>query len=184
MRRIAFMLVVASVLGAGFIGCSSSKPEKSASTEDFSKLAGAPAPLAAVYRQQDRLLDGGQDALDAQLAKLKGRPVVVNAWASWCGPCRFEFPYFQKQAIKRGKKIGFLGVNTNDNDGNARKFLEKYPLPYPSFRDPDEKIAGGLHVVGLPATAYYDRQGDLAYLHQGVYTTEAKLAQDIERYAR
>jgi cytochrome c biogenesis protein CcmG/thiol:disulfide interchange protein DsbE len=181
MRRIALLLLVASLVLAA---CSSDKPDKSASTADFTKLAGAPAPLAAVYRQQDKLLEGGRDALDTQLAKLRGRPVVVNLWGSWCGPCRFEFPYFQKQAIKRGKQIAFLGVNTNDNDGNARKFLEKYPLPYPSFKDPDEKIAGSFHVVGLPATAYYDRRGKVAYLHQGVYQTEADLAKDIQRYAR
>ena len=178
------MLVVASAMVAALGACSSDKPSESASTADFAKLAGAPAPLAAIYRQQSKLLDGGQDAFDEQIAKLRGRPIVVNAWASWCGPCRFEFPYFQKQAIKRGKRIAFLGVNTNDNDGNARNFLEKYPLPYPSFKDHDEKIAGNFHVVGLPATAFYDRKGEVAYLHQGVYTTEAQLAQDIERYAR
>jgi cytochrome c biogenesis protein CcmG, thiol:disulfide interchange protein DsbE len=181
MRRIALILVVGSVVLAA---CSSSKPDKSVSTADFATLAGAPAPLAAVYRQQGKLLDGGRDALDRQIAKLRGRPVVVNVWGSWCGPCRFEFPYFQRQAIKRGKRIAFLGVNTNDNDGNARDFLEKYPLPYPSFKDPDEKIAQSFRVVGLPATAYYDRRGEVAHLHQGVYETEADLAQDIGRYAR
>ena len=110
--------------------------------------------------------------------------MVVNAWASWCGPCRFEFPFFQKQAVKRGKEIAFLGVNSQDNKGDAEEFLDEYPLPFPSYEDPDGDIARDLRVVGLPATAYYDRKGELAYLHQGGYASEAKLAEDIERYAR
>ncbi len=54
---------------------------------------------------------------------LKGYPVVVNKWASWCPPCRAEFPYFQSQAIKRGKEVAFLGVDGNDNDADAKEFL-------------------------------------------------------------
>ena len=58
------------------------------------------------------------------------------------------------------------------------------PLPFPSYEDPDGEVAHLFKVVGLPATAYYDRRGELAYLHQGAYASEAKLGEDIERYAR
>ena len=76
-------------------------------------------------------------------------------------------------------------MNSQDNKGDARKFLDEYPLPFPSYEDPRRRRSPGTcQVVGLPATAYYDRRGELAYLHQGVYTSEAKLAEDIERYAR
>ena len=104
---------------------------------------------------------------------------------SWCGPCRSEFPDFQRQATKRGKKIAFVGVNSNDNDGNARKFLKKFPVPYPSYRDPDLGVSAEFNgVQAFPTTAFYDKTGRLAYLKQGAYASEEKLASDIDRYAR
>ncbi|HEU0023118.1 MAG TPA: TlpA disulfide reductase family protein [Thermoleophilaceae bacterium] len=86
--------------------------------------------------------------------------------------------------MKRGTRVAFLAVNSQDNDGDAEKFLDEYPLPFPSYTDPSGEVARGLGVVGLPATAYYDRKGELEFLHQGGYASEAKLAEDIERYAR
>ena len=181
MRRLAVILALAATVTGG---CSSSGPGESASTKDFAKLEGAPAALAGLYRQPSAILAGGRSAFDERIAELRGHPVVVNAWASWCGPCRFEFPFFQKQAVKRGKQVAFLGVNSQDNKGDAEDFLGKYPLPFPSYEDGDGDLARRLRIVGLPATAYYDRKGELAYLHQGAYASERKLAEDIERYAR
>jgi thiol-disulfide isomerase/thioredoxin len=181
MRRLAATVALLGVLAAG---CSSDEPEKSASTGQFEKLAGAPAPLAGVYRQGNEILGGGRKGFEQRVESLRGRPVVVNAWASWCGPCRFEFPFFQRQAIKRGERIGFLAVNSQDSRGAAEEFLEEYPLPFPSYEDGDGAVIRSFGAVSLPATAYYDRRGELAYLHQGVYASEAKLAADIERYAR
>ena len=181
MRRLAAILALAAAVAGG---CSSSGPGESASTKDFAKLQGAPAGLAGLYKQPSAILDGGQSAYDERIAKLRGHPVVVNAWASWCGPCRFEFPFFQKQAVKRGTEVAFLGVNSQDNKGDAKDFLGDYPLPFPSYEDGNGDVARKLRIVGLPATAYYDRKGELAYLHQGGYASEQKLAEDIERYAR
>ena len=181
MRRLALTLALAAAL---LPACSSGEPGESASTEDFKKLDGAPAALAGLYREPSELLDGGEDGFKKRITALRGHPVVVNAWASWCGPCRFEFPFFQKQAVKRGKRVAFLGVNSQDNQGEAADFLDEYPLPFPSYEDPDGDVTRELRVVGLPATAYYDRKGELAYLHQGGYASEDKLAEDIERYAR
>jgi cytochrome c biogenesis protein CcmG, thiol:disulfide interchange protein DsbE len=181
MRRLAVIVALAAAVTAG---CSSSGPGESASTKDFAKLKGAPAALAGLYRQPNSILAGGRSAFDKRIAELRGHPVVVNAWASWCGPCRFEFPFFQKQAVKHGKQVAFLGVNSQDNRSDAEDFLGKYPLPFPSYEDGDGDVARRLRIVGLPATAYYDRKGELAYLHQGGYASEQKLAEDIERYAR
>src|SRR6478736_8786061 len=78
-------------------------------------LQGAPAPLASLHRQSSQLLPGGPQAFRKRLASLKGYPVVVNNWASWCVPCRSEFPLFQSQAVQKGKKVAFLGVNAGDS---------------------------------------------------------------------
>ena len=148
-------------------------------------LAGAPGPLGDLYSRDNELVDGGAVAFRDQLSKLEGHPVVVNKWASWCGPCRAEFPFFQGQALERGREIAFIGVNSADNDGDARRFLDQFPVPYPSFRDPDSEVAQVFRgVAAFPTTAFYDSKGKLAFLKQGGYATEAKLAEDIERYAR
>jgi cytochrome c biogenesis protein CcmG/thiol:disulfide interchange protein DsbE len=131
------------------------------------------------------LLAGGVQAFEAQLRELRGRPVVVNKWASWCGPCRAEFPHLRRQAEKRRGRVAFLGVNSNDNDANAREFLSENPIPFRSFKDPDSTIAAEMKAPqAFPATAFYGRSGRLEYVKQGYYPTERQLAEDIERYAR
>jgi len=149
------------------------------------RLAGAPAPLAALYRDASELLDGGEEAFEKRLEALRGHPVVVNKWASWCGPCRVEFPHFREQALKRGKEIAFIGVNSGDVDSDAERFLRDNPVPYPSYRDPDFEIAQLMRANGpFPQTVFYDSAGRIAYIRQGQYRTEADLAEDIERYAK
>jgi cytochrome c biogenesis protein CcmG/thiol:disulfide interchange protein DsbE len=108
---------------------------------------------------------------------------VVNIWASWCGPCRFEFPTLQKASAAYGKQVAFLGVNSQDSDAGAETFLEEAPVPYPSFSD-GEEIADSIGAGhGLPDTAYYDRSGKLCYLKQGPYSEHAELAADVQRFA-
>ena len=111
--------------------------------------------------------------------------MVVNKWASWCGPCRAEFPFFGSQAKKRDGDVVFVGVNSSDNDGDARDFLADYPVPFPHFKDPDLEVAASFNgVQAFPTTAFYDPRGELAFVHQGGYASEAKLAEDIDKYAR
>jgi thiol-disulfide isomerase/thioredoxin len=152
---------------------------------DYEKaLAGAPAPLAALYRQESELLDGGADAFERRIAELRGHPVVVNVWASWCGPCRFEFPSFQRLSARYGKRVAFIGVDREDSEDAARTFLSDNPVPYPSYSDPDSEINELFgDPRGLPDTAFYDRRGELVYVKQGQYPDEAALRADIERCA-
>lgn len=149
-------------------------------------IHGAPPQLATIRDQANQLLDGGTDAFGDRLAQLTGTPVVVNNWASWCLPCRREFPYFQSQASKLGGEIAFLGVDSDDSEDAAKTFLGELPLPYPSYVDPDNDIKNQAFdsPVGLPNTAFYDASGELAYVHQGEYASEAQLATDIDRYAQ
>lgn len=153
---------------------------------DYAKaLEGAPAPLAALYRQGDAILPGGTSAFEGELAKLHGYPVVANVWGSWCLPCRQEFPYLQQASARFGKRVAFVGVDAADQADAARTFLADNPLPYPSYESPgqtDAKIY--FHVVGLPATVIYDRTGALVHTNQGGYASQADLFADIKRYAR
>jgi cytochrome c biogenesis protein CcmG/thiol:disulfide interchange protein DsbE len=147
-------------------------------------LAGAPKPLASLHDQGCDLLDGGPDAFKSRLASLRGHPVVVNKWASWCGPCRAEFPHFQKASSALGKKVAFLGVDSNDNYGDAAEFLARYPVSYPSYKDGSNTNAQVFNgVIAFPTTVFYDASGKLKYIHNGQYATEAALRRDIARYA-
>jgi thiol-disulfide isomerase/thioredoxin len=182
---LAFAGLLAALAIAG-CGSNSGNPD-SRLTEQQAKepISGAPPQLAAIRSQANQLLDGGKDAFEARLDQLHGTPVVVNKWASWCGPCRFEFPWFQSLAQKRGGEIAFLGVNSNDSSGSAETFLGELPLPYPSYTDPDLDIA---HELGgppqaFPTTTFYDRTGKQVFAHPGVYANEAQLDADVTKYA-
>jgi len=128
---------------------------------------------------------GGRDRFEKVLERERGMPIVVNKWASWCGPCRLEFPFFRDQAKKRKGDVVFIGVNSNDNRGDAEEFLKEEPVPYKHFEDPKLEIAAAFNAVqAFPSTAFYDSKGELAFVHQGGYASEDALAEDIDRYAR
>lgn len=183
-QRIPLATLLATVLVAGCSGGGAGNPDSRLSLQQATEpLSGAPPQLAEIRSQANQLLDGGKDAFDQRIQALQGTPIVVNDWASWCGPCRFEFPFLQSQASKHAKEIAFLGVDSDDSSGSAKTFLSELPLPYPSYSDPDKSIRQALHGIGYPATVFYDRAGNVAYTHQGQYRTEADLAADIQRYA-
>jgi cytochrome c biogenesis protein CcmG/thiol:disulfide interchange protein DsbE len=165
-------------------GCSSS-PEGGGGHPDYDKaLAGAPPRLAALHAQANKLLPGGLDGYERRIASLRGYPIVVNVWASWCGPCRLEFPAFQQLSTRYGKRVAFLGVNSQDSAEFAERFLREEPVPYPSYTDPDEDIAESIGASrGLPATAFYDRQGELLHFTYVPYTDHEDLRSAIERCA-
>jgi len=178
------LIAVAAVAAvAVFAACGSGTAETAAPA---SPGAGASAgnPLARLKAEANQLFDGGPEAFKARLAELRGHPVVVNQWASWCGPCRYEFPFFQRQAEKYDGRVAFLGVDSRDGRGAAEAFLKKYPVPFPHFYDKDTRIArlfGGARA--WPTTAFYDASGHLAFTHIGAYASEAKLEEDLRKYA-
>jgi cytochrome c biogenesis protein CcmG, thiol:disulfide interchange protein DsbE len=146
------------------------------------ELAGAPAPLASLHEQSSEILPGGVDAFEARLAELEGRPIVINKWASWCRPCRAEFPIFQQVATDHGKEVAFLGVNGTDKRPAAEKFLGERPLPYPSYEDPDEEISRELKVPkNYPMTIFIDPKGK-TFRKAGEYASREELEQDIRQY--
>ena len=183
----ALALVVVLVVGlsqAGGGGGGGGKSAGGSCGKVPASLAGAPAPLASLYGQGCQLVGGGPSAFKARLESLRGHPVVVNQWASWCGPCRAEFPHFQRLSRTLGKRVAFIGVDSMDNDGDATAFLKRYPVVYPSYIDGDGKVAQVFNGVGpLPKTIFYSRSGKLQYVHVGQYADEAALRRDISRYA-
>jgi thiol-disulfide isomerase/thioredoxin len=160
-------LLAVALAGLALVACNSEESSEPAS----------PGP--------DQFLEGGRKEFEAYVAQQRGTPVVVNKWASWCGPCRYEFPFFGNQAKKREDQVVFVGLNSNDNRGDAEEFLREFPVPFRHFEDPRSEVAASFNAAqAFPATAFYDSKGELAFVHQGGYASEAKLAEDIDRYAR
>lgn len=147
------------------------------------KLDGAPPALAALHRQANAFLPGTGDGLRARLLALRGHPVVVNIWAAWCVPCREELPLLQRASLDWGKQVAFVGVDLKDNRGDARQLLDKIPVTYPSYEDPDGAIYNRYKLVGAPSTVFYDAAGKQVTIHQGPYLERADLDADIKRYA-
>ena len=191
MRRLIAVLAALALAAVVVIGLAQAGEETDppAAREAFDlaqakrDLAGAPPPLAALHEQSSAILTGGTKAFDERLQDLRGIPVVINKWASWCGPCRAEFPIFQQVAADRGKTVAFLGVNGADKRPAAERFLAERPLPYPSYEDPDEKIAQALKAAKyFPMTIFLDTRGRTAFVKAGEYATRAELEADIDRY--
>ncbi len=189
MRRLVFAVIGLGLVAVIVIGLTQSKggnaPPRSAAPQDaLKRLEGSPPALASLHGQANRLLAGSPATVRARIASLKGHSAVVNAWASWCGPCRFEFPFFQRASVQLGRQVAFLGLNVADNHGDAAAFLRRFPVSYPSYEDPAYKTIFSLKAPkGLPVTLFYDAAGKLAYLHQGSYQSEAALERDVRRYA-
>jgi thiol-disulfide isomerase/thioredoxin len=190
-KIVMLAVVVLAVVGLSVWGLTSGDDQaadagpgnpESKATDYEQALAAAPPALAALYENGDELIEGGGDEFHAQLSKLRGHPVVVNVWASWCGPCRLEFPDFQAVAADRGDEVAFLGVDTDDSAAAATEFLDELPLPYPSVSDPESDVKDELGLRGLPGTAFYGADGELVYLKQGPYLSEAELNADIDKY--
>jgi len=187
--------LLAIVLAGSLAACggddSAGNPESQLTLEEAqAPIPDAPPPLQELRGDANALLGVGPDEFERRLESLRGFPIVVNAWASWCGPCRHEFPFFQSQAVEHGDEIAFLGVDVADSTAAAETFLSELPLPYPSYEDPgsgvaDAPIAKLLDVgPGIPNTIFLDRSGDVAYHWRGSYAEEEELASHIDEYAR
>jgi peroxiredoxin len=137
---------------------------------------GAPAPAYAA-----RSLDGDS----VSLAALRGRPVLLNVWATWCHPCRDEIPYLRsvhERYRARGLELVGVSVDAEGSDGAIRDFMKEFAMTYPIWRDPDERVSARFLVVGVPATFLVDRDGVLRYRKTGpVQPGDTLLTAAIER---
>jgi len=102
------------------------------------------------------------------LDQLKGQVVMINFWASWCGPCRQEMPLLD-QMYKRYSPLGFtlLGINVEANTQDAEKMLASVPVSFPVLFDKENKVSKLYNVNAMPSTVFIDRKGTVRYLHRG-----------------
>jgi peroxiredoxin len=133
---------------------------------------GSPAPDFTLAARE-----GG----NVSLADLKGQVVMINFWATWCGPCRQEMPLFA-QLQSKYEPLGFtlLAVNVEPDSAAAVTWLKGMPITFPILFDTDSAVAGRFGVEGMPSTVFVDRKGQVRYVHRGYKPgDEAKYADMI-----
>ena len=135
------------VLALALLGASACAPDATSSAVDLSDPYQLPSADFDTYQ--------------AVLADLKGTPVVVNIWASWCGPCRAEAPGLSTAAVAHAGEVQFLGVDILDDRTSARAFIEEFGWTYPSLFDQDGEIRDLLGYIGQPVTIFYDAEGNI-----------------------
>jgi cytochrome c biogenesis protein CcmG/thiol:disulfide interchange protein DsbE len=125
--------------------------------------------------------DAAQSRL--RLADLRGYPVVINFWASWCGPCRSEIPRFTAAASRLHGKVAFLGIDVQDVTSDARAFLPRFHVNYVSVRDGSDTTYGDYGLTGVPETYFVDARGRVVRHVPGI-VSQSQLDQGLSAIAR
>jgi cytochrome c biogenesis protein CcmG, thiol:disulfide interchange protein DsbE len=110
-----------------------------------------------------------------------GTPMVINFWATWCGPCRSEAPLLEDAWRKYKGRVVFIGVDTRDFTGDAKRFIEKYELTYPIAYDGPAKLWEPWGLTGLPETFFVDRDGRIVEHRVGEFTEPEELDDAIQK---
>lgn len=151
---VAVALVAAGIVAALIVpGSGSGGPVLSGDT-------GRPAPGFSLPQLTD-------PAATLTLARLRGKNVVVNFWASWCSPCQAEMPVLQAAAVRSRGKVVFVGIDANDTRDAAIGFLRRVPVTYPTLFDPNGSVAISYGLFGLPTTVFVSPTGKLLGRHSG-----------------
>jgi peroxiredoxin len=182
-RAVLAAVIIVTALTLVASGCKKTEGEKGADG------AGPPgrAKVAAI-KKSDRVghvaipftiktFSGGVFNLEDTL----GHPVVVNFWASWCGPCRFEAASLQDAYERfKGSGVAFIGVAVQDIPEESALFIRQYGLTFPSGPDSTGEIMKAYSVYGIPKTFIIDRSGKISYVHTGAITDKV-LTREIEK---
>lgn len=156
--------LIITILAAGFFLAGCKKKEEARTVTP--QITQAPSKQAIPFSMKS--FDGRDVSLDA----LKGKPVVVNFFASWCGPCQLEAPALREAWSEFGDKVEFVAVAIDDSEEGARGFLKEFKLDFTAGLDSTGEIMKAYNIYGIPKTYIIDRTGLVLYEHSGVITRE------------
>jgi peroxiredoxin len=122
---------------------------------------------------------GSSSGSALKLADLKGQVVLLNFWASWCGPCRQEMPLLDQMYRKyKAAGVTLVGINVEPNSSDALNWLKSTPVTFPILFDTDSKVSKLYEVAGMPSTVIVDRKGTIRFVHRGYMPGEESEYQD------
>jgi cytochrome c biogenesis protein CcmG/thiol:disulfide interchange protein DsbE len=140
------------------------------------KLAGKPAPNFHIKR-----LDTDQVV---SLSDYAGKPVVLNFWATWCGPCKFEHPVLDAVSKEYGDRVVFLGIVFEDTESNAKSFLRENGWNFPQLFDPKSTVAVDYGVSGVPETYFISRTGIIVKKYPAPFSDPETFSAQLEEILR
>lgn len=134
----------------------------------LSLVAVGPANAASGAKPAPNFTLKSLQGKNLKLSEMTGNVVLINFWASWCGPCREEMPLLNA-LHKKYEPLGFtvLGVNVEEKADNARGFLNDFPVDFPVLLDNKNQVSKLYNVVAMPTTVVVDRDGNMRFLHKG-----------------
>ena len=141
-----------------------------------------PAP-DEVFALPPATLDGFGGGPAVDLTDFRGRPLIVNFWATWCAPCVKEMPDLQEVAAEAEGKVAFLGIDVEDAPSNAEPFVEELGITYPLALDPRREYSRQVNNFGMPTTLFVDADGLVRYRHTGPLDAEQLRALITEHFA-
>lgn len=174
-RRVAVLACIAAIAAACGDG-DGAVPAPSADGRPARNAAEAPLLPTTV----DALPDADAAGLDELLGQLRGTPVLVNVWASWCGPCRDEAPLLLDAADRYGDRVQFLGVDVLDARPSAAVFIAELGWTWPSVYDAAGDVMDAYGLLGPPVTLFFDADGTLVATWPGAISAavlEERLAE-------
>lgn len=164
MRRMLWLVPVVAVFVVGGIGLFRARP-----VADLGRVA-PPFRLPSLV-----------GSTSIELADLRGKPAVINFWASWCTPCKQEADEFARTARRFAEDVRFLGIAMLDGETSARSFISRYEIPYESAQDTRGVVAKRYGVTGVPETMFIDADGRLVGRYIGAFI-DGQLEGAVQRF--
>ncbi|MGH2716497.1 MAG: TlpA family protein disulfide reductase [Thermoleophilaceae bacterium] len=180
-KLLASLAGVAAIVAIVVVGLGD-RPERVESRTAGGEGAARPAALPGAGDPNRMLREIAPERFPALLRAARPLPVMVDFWASWCGPCRFEMPFITRLRAKYRERIEFIGVNYQDAPGPAAAFVREFEMNFPSYGDPDGEIGEGQGgIIGMPTAIFFDGRGREVHRQTGAFASEAAMEEVLRR---
>ena len=162
-----------------------SRPDRSIFTTIFAALLMLPLPCLAAFKQGDDFPDLSSFPLEGKLPdQLKGQVILLDFWASWCGPCKTSFPVMEELRKKYATEgLTIIAVSVDEKSENMQRFLKSAKVSFTVVRDAQQKLVKAADITGMPTSFLIDRAGKIRFIHAGFdrEQTPRQYAKEIEQ---